>query len=182
MPQTISEIDSDGYQIMRLPLEINTSRAGGIKIEKVFISNYTNNWTRYVFKLKDIYCDYSTASSSSLSNAYGIDYVNSISNHLNHIDFHLEKNFIVEGEDFVNFSVSFEPLSQVIVTGYFNARLTIEYTIIQTGAIKEHHVDLIGSCVQDDIQDIDGVPVLSNNYQLSISGKLFNAEGFINIG
>ena len=182
MPQTISEINSDGYQIMRLPLKISTSRVGGIKVEKVYVVNNTSNWTRYVFKLKDIYCDYSTAFSSSLSNAYGVSYVEDIPNNLNHVDFHLEKNFTIENEYFVDFSISFEPLSGPIVTGNFSATLYIEYTFLDTFANNTHIVNLTGTCVQDNIQNIDGVPVLSDNYQLSISGQLFNAEGFINIG
>ena len=182
MSKTISEINSDGYQIIRLPLKINTSRADGIKVEKVFIENITSNWTRYVFKLKDIYCNYSTASSVSLSNSYQIDYVNTIPNNLNHTDFHLENNFIIQGQEFVDFSVSFEPLSEPVVTGHFSASLHIEYTILETSANGIHTINLNGTCVQGNIENIDGVPVISNNYQLSVSGQLFNVEGFINIG
>ncbi len=93
MSQSILATNPDGYQIVKLPLRISTSRVGGIRINKVFVVNETNSWQRHVFKIKDIYCDYDNVSNLNLTNSFNLEYSQMYPDNYSHTDFHIEKSF-----------------------------------------------------------------------------------------
>jgi hypothetical protein len=184
MPQSIYSFNSDGYQIILLPLKIKSLGVGGIKVNKVYIENNTtpaHNYVDYVFKIKDRYCDYSNVSSVGDSMSYNSDYMSTIPEGLNHQDFHIEKNFTIEDTDEVfDFSVSFEPISAFTTLGSFESTLYIEYNNVETLGGGTVILYISGECNQKLIENIDGVPVSSAEYNLSIHGNIFNE--FIQLG
>lgn len=181
MPQSTLEINSDGYQIVRLPLRINTSRVGGIKINKVFVINETGSWQRHVFKIRDIYCDYSNVSNLSLTNDFNFEYSQLYPENYNHQDFHIEKKFDLIGNDFFDFSITFEPLSAITVTGIFKCDLRIDFQTKNNLGFDFFNLQVVGECREQRVQVIDGVDTSSPSYILKVHGSSYNNE-FIRLG
>jgi len=181
MPQSILEINSDGYQIVKLPLRIKTSRVGGIKINKVFVTNETVQWQNHVFKIRDIYCNYDNVSNLIDTNSFNLEYSQMYPDNYNHMDFHIEKKFDLIDDDFFDFSVTFEPLSEVKVTGIFKCNLRIDYQTINNLGFDFFNLQIIGECREQRVQIIDGVNTSSTSYELKIHGSSYNNE-FIRLG
>jgi len=181
MPQSILETNSDGYQIVKLPLRISTSRVGGIKIDKVFVANKTDSWQRHTFKIKDTYCDYSNVSNLNLTNGFNLEYSQMYPDNYSHTDFHIEKSFDLIDDDFFDFSVTFEPLSEITVTGVFACMLRIDYQNIDNLGVDFFDIGIVGECREQRIQIIDGVDTSSPSYILKVHGSSYNNE-FIRLG
>jgi|LUMI01.1.fsa_nt_gb hypothetical protein len=181
MSQSILATNPDGYQIVKLPLRISTSRVGGIRINKVFVVNETNSWQRHVFKIKDIYCDYDNVSNLNLTNSFNLEYSQMYPDNYSHTDFHIEKSFDLIDDDFFNFSVTFEPLSEITVTGVFECELRIDYQTINNLGFDFFILQIVGECREQRVQVIDGVNTSSPNYILKVHGSSYNNE-FIRLG
>lgn len=181
MPQSILATDSNGYQIVKLPLRINTSRVGGIQVNKIFVVNNTESWQRHVFKIRDIYCDYNNVSNLKLSNSFNYEYSQMYPDNYNHIDFHIQKKFDLIDTDFFDFSVTFEPLSEITVTGNFTCELRIDYQTKDNDSFDFFNLQIIGECREQRVQVIDGVDTSSPSYILKVHGSSYNNE-FIRLG
>ena len=157
MPQYIAETNIDGYRIIRLPLELSSPRAVGVRVNQIYIENLTSVWTDYVFKIKEVYCDYSNVSNLIQNTNYTSFYNELIPSELNQSDFHTEQTFDLIGTNSFNFSVSFEPLSEVPVTGIFSAKLFILYTNLDTNGDDVFTLNITGECLEQRVSIIDGV-------------------------
>lgn len=181
MPQSISETNIDGYRIIKLPLEISSSRAGGVRINQIYIENITTQWTNYVFKIKDVYCDYSKVSNLTSGGAYDSFYNSITPNVLNHEDFHTEYTFDLIDDDVFNFSVTFEPLSETPVTGLFTAKLYVSYTNLDVNGNDSFVITLKGECLEQRVSIIDGVSTSNTSYSIKIHNVTYDKE-FIRLG
>ena len=157
MSQSILATNPDGYQIVKLPLRISTSRVGGIRINKVFVVNETNSWQRHVFKIKDIYCDYDNVSNLNLTNSFNLEYSQMYPDNYSHTDFH------------------------ITVTGVFECELRIDYQTINNLGFDFFILQIVGECREQRVQVIDGVNTSSPNYILKVHGSSYNNE-FIRLG
>jgi hypothetical protein len=181
MPQSTVETNIDGYRIVKLPLEISSQRAAGVRVNKIYIENITNSWVNYVFKIKDEYCDYSNVSNLIDSSAYSSFYSNLIPDVLNHQDFHTEYTFDLIGDNVFNFSITFEPLSEFPVTGIFASKLYIEFTNLDTNGDDSFMLNISGECLEQRVGVIDGVSTSDNSYTLKIHNIVYEKE-FIRLG
>ena len=98
-----------------------------------------------------------------------------------HTDFHIEKSFDLIDDDFFNFSVTFEPLSEITVTGVFECELRIDYQTINNLGFDFFILQIVGECREQRVQVIDGVNTSSPNYILKVHGSSYNNE-FIRLG
>ena len=180
MPQYIAETNIDGYRIVRLPLELSSSRAFGVRINKIYIENLSSSWKDYVFKIKDLYCDYSNVSNKKDA-GFSVFYNDLTPTPLNPIDFHTEYVFDLIGTNKFNFSVTFEPLSEVPVTGNFSAKLYIEYTTLDVNGNDVFVLNLSGECLEQRVSVIDGVSTNDNSYILKVHNITYEKQ-FIRLG
>ena len=181
MPQFTLDKNVDGFDILKLPLKITTSRAGGIRIDKVYVENITNFVSRHVFKIRDIYCDYSNVSNF---NPYveNVDFFSQLVPYpLNRTDFHVEHKFSIIEDDFFDFAVTFEPISNATVTGDFSSKIIIEYTHIDNSVTDNFFIIVSAECREQRVSIIDGVSTKDNTYELKVHNLSYSNE-FIRLG
>ena len=187
MSQSISSFNSDGYQIMLLPLKIMSEGVVNVRIDRVYVRNFNEEGylspLDYAFKIKEQYCDYSNTSNAIINMNY-YSFINSLPESFSSndkIDFLVQKQFNLTSEDeFFEFKISFEPISEVIRYGNFTCDVVIDYTNVDSGGASQVSFQVNGGCSLKAIKNIDGIEVNSNDYELSINSKAYNQFIIIN--
>ena len=181
MPQSVLETNIDGFRIIKLPLNLTSSRAGGIRVNKIYVKNMVETPDKYVFKIKELYSDYSNVSNIDFLAADAGFYQQIMLQHVNHSDFYVNNIFELHNDDDFDFSVTFEPLSNTPVTGYFNSELHIEWAGIASGGEGEVILNISGEWREQRGQIIDGVNTSDVNYVLKVHNSSYSNE-FIRLG
>jgi len=175
--ESIPGFNSDGFQVMLLPLKINSlGGAGIIRVNKILVENNTSNPNEYVFKLRDQYCDFYTVT-DVVDNMNCNSFLNSLPGEFTpneKLDYIIGKEFVIDSNPF-EFKVSFEPISSVPRLGTFSCELIVEYTELNNGATGTYRLTINGTCANRLVDNIDGVGVTSDEYTLSVHSKPFNS-------